>query len=177
LATLVLYLPVAFLTNDRTRWSHIVDFFIFENIFDGDLGGAILYRPDYEYFVNLSTNTFLSIGGGLNSGLSFGDGSSSFLLGGEIMPKLVHFFNNSFLELGLQVETPVTDFEETSDEWIGRLIIGGEYFIQNNLSIRAEIKSKLFGEIAISDFFGSTNQHDVNFNFGINYFLNRSSTE
>ena len=167
--------------TDRLRINYAGELILQDNLFSDGLGSIIFLRPEAELFIGISNNTFFAPSAGINPGIAFSSDNSSFAISAEVHPKLVHFFKNSLLELGVNVQTAFATDDGTEGELNGRVVLAGEHFIQNNLSLRGEFNVRMFGESQVgrNDLGRSSfsELNDLNFQLGINYFFNRSVTD
>lgn len=157
----------------KSRRNLLVDSFLGEGFFGGDFGGVILLRPELEHFIKLNDQFFFTPAIGVGLATSFGGGGSDFSVNAQFYPKLLYFLNRVILDAGLQINSPFTQFtgNSGSDTWIGSFVVGGDYFIQDNLSLRGEVYIQTFGYQQ----FGYSPIYDILpknvFRIGINYFI------
>ncbi|MEM1119622.1 MAG: hypothetical protein AAGJ18_04195 [Bacteroidota bacterium] len=77
------------------------------------------------------------------------------------------------MDAGWQINTPFLGFSSQFDggDWASSIVLGGDYFIQNNLSLRGEVYLRTFGEGQ----FGFSPLFDLLpnqvFRVGFNYFI------
>lgn len=166
-------------TGDKQRWSHDINT-LMTNSFSSDesFTGSYAYRPAFEPFIAVVANTYFVPSLGVNLGVALSSEDNRIFFGGAFHPRLVHFFNNVLLEIGLDAQTPITDFDEELCDWSGQMILAGEYFIQNNLSVRGEINVRAFGEANIQEFeefFIYQYNPKSRFLIGFNYFFNKGN--
>ena len=159
--------------NDRTRRNLLMEGFLGKQLYEEDFAGIFLFRPEFEHFIPLNERLFFAPSGGVALTVSSAGSETEFFVNAQLYPKLVYFTQKMIFDAGLQVNTPFTQFsgDADSEDWNGSLVLGADYFLQDNLSLRGTFHINAFGyqQIGYSPFYDRL--PDNVFRIGINYFI------
>lgn len=161
--------------NDRTRRNLLMEGFLGKQLYEDDFAGIFLFRPEFEHFIPLNERLFFAPSGAAALTVSVAGSETEFFVNAQFYPKLVYFTQKMILDVGLQVNTPFTQFsgDADSEDWNGSLVLGADYFLQDNLSLRGTFHINAFGyqQIGYSPFYDRL--PDNVFRIGINYFIEK----
>lgn len=153
-----------------TRLNWVVEPFLGVDVFGSGLGGLIVARPEIEHFFQINDRFFFVPSLGVNLLFSTGFGETELDVNVQTHPRLAYFFDKVFIEAGFLFEDT---FFAGDVELEGSVTAAAEYFIQDNLSLRAEVWHDIAGPEHRGDFFLFDRLESTVFRVGINYFFNK----